>query len=44
MTKYLKILRLTTQAISQRNIIQSIGVSYKTIIKVQQHAQDQNLS
>jgi len=37
MTKYREILRLTALGLSQRqrNIIQSIGVSQKTIVKVQ---------
>ena len=34
MTKYREILRLTALGLSQRNIIQSIGVSQKTIVKV----------
>ena len=34
MTRYREILRLTALGLSQRNIIQSIGVSQKTIVKV----------
>ena len=35
MTKYREILRLTALGLSQRNIVQSIGVSQKTVVKVQ---------
>jgi len=38
MTKYREILRLTAMGLSQRNIIQSCGVSQKTIVKVQHRA------
>ncbi len=34
MTKYREILRLTALGLSQRNIVQSIGVSQKTVVKV----------
>ena len=44
MTKYREILRLTALGLSQRNIIQSIGVSQKTIVKVQRRAQEMHLS
>lgn len=44
MTKYREILRLTALGLSQRNIIQSIGVSQKTIVKVQKRAQEMHLS
>lgn len=44
MTKYREILRLTALGLSQRNIIQSIGVSQKTIVKVQHRARDLKLS
>ena len=44
MTKYREILRLTALGLSQRNIIQSIGVSQKTIVKVQKRAQEIHLS
>lgn len=44
MTKYREILRLTDLGLSQRNIIQSIGVSQKTIVKVQRRAQEMHLS
>ena len=44
MTKYREILRLTALGLSQRNIIQSIGVSQKTIVKVQHRARELNLS
>lgn len=35
MTKYHEILRLTALGLSQRNVVQNIGVSQKTVIKVQ---------
>lgn len=44
MTKYREILRLTALGLSQRNIIQSLGVSQKTIVKVQHKAQELKLS
>ena len=44
MTKYREILRLTALGLSQRNIIQSIGVSQKTIVKVQKRAKELHLS
>ena len=44
MTKYREILRLTALGLSQRSIIQSIGVSQKTIVKVQRRAQELHLS
>ena len=44
MTKYREILRLIALGLSQRNIIQSIGVSQKTIVKVQRRAQEMHLS
>lgn len=44
MTKYREILRLTALGLSQRNIIQSIGVSQKTIVKVQRRARELHLS
>lgn len=44
MTKYREILRLTALGLSQWNIIQSIGVLQKTIVKVQQCAQEIHLS
>lgn len=44
MTKYREILWLTALGLSQRNIIQSIGVSQNTIVKVQRRAQEQHLS
>lgn len=44
MTKYREILRLTALGLSQRNIIQSINVSQKTIVKVQRRAQELKLS
>lgn len=40
MTKYREILRLTALGLSQRNIIQSIGVSQKTVVKVRRRAQE----
>ena len=44
MTKYREILRLTALGLSQRNIVQSIGVSQKTIVRVQRRAQELHLS
>ena len=44
MTKYREILRLTALGLSQRDIIHSINVSQKTIVKVQRRAQELNLS
>jgi hypothetical protein len=44
MTKYREMLRLTALGLSQRNIIQSIGVSQKTIVKVQKRTQEMHLS
>lgn len=44
MTKYREILRLTALGLSQRNIIQSIGVSQKTIVKVQRRALELHIS
>lgn len=43
MTKYREILRLTALGLSQRNIIQSSGVSQKTIMNVQHRARELNL-
>lgn len=40
MTKYREILRLTALGLSQRNIIQSCGVSQKTIVKVHHRARE----
>ena len=44
MTKYREILRLTALGLSQRDIIHSIGVSQKTVVKVQKRAQEMHLS
>lgn len=44
MTKYREILRLTALGLSQRSIIQSVGVSQKTVVKVQRRAQELHLS
>ncbi len=44
MTKYREFLRLTALGLSQRNIVQSIGVSQKTVVKVQKRAQEMHLS
>ena len=43
MTKYREILRLTALGLSQRNIVQSIGVSQKTVVKVQKRAREMHL-
>ena len=44
MTKYREILRLTALGLSQRNIMQSINVSQKTVVKVQRRARELKLS
>ena len=44
MTQYREILRLTTLGLSQRNIMQSIKVSQKTVAKVQRRAREMKLS
>ena len=44
MTKYREILRLTALGLSQRNIVQSIGVSQKTVVKIQKRAREMHLS
>ena len=44
MTKYREILRLTALGLSQRNIVQSIGVSQKTVVKVQNEHGEMHLS
>ena len=44
MTQYREILRLTTLGLSQRNIMQSIKVSQKTVVKVQRRAREMKLS
>lgn len=44
MIKYREILRLTALGLSQQNIIQSIGVSQKTIVKVQRRALELHIS
>ncbi len=43
MTKYREILRLTSLGLSQRNIVQSCGVSQKTVVKVQHRARELKL-
>lgn len=44
MTQYREILRLTALGLSQRNIIRSIHVSQKTVVKVQRRASELKLS
>ena len=44
MTKYREILRLTALGLSQRDIIQCIGVSQKTVVKIQHRAQELKLA
>ncbi len=44
MTQYREILRLTALGLSQRNIMQSIKVSQKTVVKVQRRARELKLS
>lgn len=43
-TKYREILRLAALVLSQRNIVQSIGVSQKTVVKVQKRIREMHLS
>lgn len=42
MTKCREILRLTALGLSQRNVMQSINVSQKTVVKVQRRAREMN--
>lgn len=44
MTKYREILRLTALGFSQRSIVQSVGASQKTVVKVQRRAKELNLT
>ena len=44
MTKYREILRLTALGLSQRDIMQSLDVAQKTVVKVQHRAQELKLS
>ena len=44
MTKYREILRLTAKGLSQRNIMQSIGVAQKTVVRVQHRAKELKLT
>lgn len=44
MTKYREMLRLTALGLSQRNIMKSLNVSQKTVVKVQRRAKGLNLS
>ena len=44
MTKYREILRLTALGLSQRNIMKSINVSQKTVVKVQRRVREVQLS
>ena len=44
MTKYREILRLTALGLSQRNIMQSIRVSQKTVVRVQRRARKLKIS
>ena len=43
MTKYREIIRLTSLGLSQRNIMRSLGVAQKTVVKVQRRARELNL-
>jgi len=43
MTKYREIIRLTSLGLSQRNIMRSLGVAQKTVVKVQHRAKELNL-
>ncbi|MGI6325914.1 MAG: transposase [Saccharofermentanales bacterium] len=44
MTNYREILRLTALGLSQRNMMQSINVAQKAVVKVQRRAREMNLS
>ena len=44
MTKYREILQLTAPGFSQRSIMQSVGTSQKTVVKVQRRARELNLT
>ncbi len=44
MTQYREILRLTAMGLSQRNILDSVGCSQKTVVKVQRRARELKLS
>lgn len=44
MTQYREILRLTAMGLSQRNILNSVGCSQKTVVKVQRRARELKLS
>ena len=43
MTKNREIIRLTSLGLSQRNIMQSIGVAQKTVVKIQRRAKELGL-
>ena len=43
MTKYREIIRLTSLGLSQRNIMRSLGVAQKTVVKVQHRARELSL-
>ena len=43
MTKYRVIIRITSLGLSQRNIMRSLGVAQKTVVKVQHRARELNL-
>ncbi len=43
MTKYREIIRLTSLGLSQRNIMRSLGVAQKTVVKVQHRAKELSL-
>lgn len=44
MAKYREILRLAVLGLSQRNIMQTLNVSQKTVVKVQRQTKEMNLS
>ena len=44
MTQYREILRLTAMGLSQRSILDSVGCSQKTVVKVQRRARELKLS
>ena len=44
MTQYREILRLTAMGLSQRSILNSVGCSQKTVVKVQRRARELKLS
>lgn len=44
MTKYREILRLTALGLKQRDIMKSLGIAQKTVVKIQKRAKELSLS